>query len=417
MAKIAFFDERLPAPKASSRVSIDSGESDSIARSSFDLALSLADQQHEIRIFSTYRPEDELPPTRGRLEIVRPFRKWNWLEIPRLVPMLMEFQPDILHIIEPRAESLKGFTNALDALIALKQMPLWTKRPALVVSFFDLREKDLRSHQLLFQQSDAISVANEPQLELVVKALKPLKRQPLTAIVPIGGRFASSDAGETLDEWSQESILAGESALNSAVSGALFIPGDIHEHRDPEKLFSALTELLAALENSLPDLQLVFGGGWGQTPIPTRHRLMDIFVRSGFGSRVRLTGPLGLKELRQHLIQARLIFTASLPAESLTPARLFRLALDSSALLLMSERQAEHDALRWLDGVNTFITRDSDWFENLKRVLTEPEEKLNTIRQGLQDFAREAAVDQPGNIMSRLYSSVLSDSNRNGTRP
>ena len=111
MARIAFFTERLPAGGASQ-------ETDAIASFSYELMSSLADQQHEVSVYTTYREDEAGPPSHPRLRVLRPFRRWGWLELPRLVPILMEFQPEILHLIEPRAESLQGLTNAMSALPA-----------------------------------------------------------------------------------------------------------------------------------------------------------------------------------------------------------------------------------------------------------------------------------------------------------
>ncbi|MES2963616.1 MAG: hypothetical protein V4760_06970, partial [Bdellovibrionota bacterium] len=65
MARIAFFTERLPG----NREGIDS---DPIAAFSFDLMMSLADQQHDVSVYTTYR-EGEIgaEPSHPRMRVLR----------------------------------------------------------------------------------------------------------------------------------------------------------------------------------------------------------------------------------------------------------------------------------------------------------------------------------------------------------
>ena len=116
MARIAFFTEKLPS--LDGRSSTDAVEG-AIANYSFELIRSLADQQHDVRVLSTYREGEAIPEGSSRLQIIRPFRSWSWLEIPRLIPTLLEFQPDVLHFIQPHGEALTGWTNAMTAVPSL----------------------------------------------------------------------------------------------------------------------------------------------------------------------------------------------------------------------------------------------------------------------------------------------------------
>ena len=98
MAKIAFFIERLPP------------DADPISGFAYDLIRSLAEQSHEIRIYSTYVEGAPLPPRHPRIEILRPFQSWGWLEIPRVLPLLMEFRPDVFHLIQPGTETRRAMS-------------------------------------------------------------------------------------------------------------------------------------------------------------------------------------------------------------------------------------------------------------------------------------------------------------------
>jgi hypothetical protein len=386
-ARIAFFSERLPP------------DSDPIAGFSYELMRSLADQQYEVHVYSTYRPGDELPPPHPRIMVTRPFQHWSWLEVPRLLPLLMDFRPDILHVIEPRAIALKGLTNALTALPVLSPI---LGRPRLVTSFFNLRADDLKKHAGLLTASDAITTANRPQLRLLMDFLVARKRRPEVAIVPMALRATSA---ERIGE-SQQGDLTAEivSEFLAKIESLILVPGDLDTHSDPRALFVALATVLT----NHPQAGVLFAGGWAGVAPPLRHSLMGIFENQGFGGRVLITGPLNSEEMRRYLRHAYLVFAASLPGEALNLARLFRDALEAESPLMISEHQLEADPLQWRHRENVWLTSQnpSDWTKALSEALSEPE-VLGDIRRRSTDFARLETIDHPGNAMSRLYSTLL----------
>ncbi len=391
MARIAFFTERLPPGN------------DSISEFSYELIRSLADQQHHIHVFSTYREGADLPPSHPRIEIARPFRKWGWLELPRLVPLLMEFRPELIHLIQPRAEAMEGFTSAMSAI---PNMGALLGRPAIVSSFYDFREDELRRHRALLLASHAVTVSNQTQKDVLERFLMetPLSRSPKIIVLPV-----PSAGVKTHDENSETPALsellpdALENFLETNDS-IIFVAGDIGDHREPAKLFSAVAEVLS----KFPHSRVVFGGGWGRIPSKARPILMRIFEEADLGARVFITGPLTANNERRCLARARLAFTVSLPPESLSLARILREALEVSTPLLMSEEQARIDALGWRHAENALFTTSTPegWSKSLADALAS-DELIRSIRSRLPEFTRSEAVDQPGNVMSRVYTSLL----------
>jgi len=381
-ARIAFFTERLPPD-----------DKDPISVFSYELMRSLAEQQHEIRVFSTYREGAALPPAPSRLEILRPFRRWNWFELPRVVPILMHFRPDILHVIQPRAEALEGFTNAMSALPGLVPLPL-SSRPSIVTSMYDLRPESLKAQRALLLASDAVTASNQPQLEMIKAYVEKFRHRPAMTVLPIPG---------TSDGPSDHPSNALLSFMEQHPK-TIFIPGDISELRSVADVFDALAELT----HRIPGSAVVFGGGWGTLGPLKRHELMARFENRGVGSRVFISGPLAEPEERACLTRAFVVFTASLPGESLRLTQVLRNALAASALIIMSRRQAQLDSLPWRDREQALLTEESalDWSSRLAEALSSAEIGP-MIRRRLPDFARTEALDQPGNIMSRLYTRVL----------
>lgn len=371
MARIAFFTESLPP------------QSDIIAEFSYDLIRSLADQQHEIRVFSTYRDGQELPPAHPRIEVLRPFQSWSWLEIPRILPLLIDFRPELIHIVQPRAEALKGFTNAMSALPSLK---LVLGQPVFVTSFYDLRRSLLKTHNLLLRASDAVTVSNSSQQELLSSVLTRAAH-----IVPIPSSTASGEA-------------QADSNLEQFVDDGqvIFVPGDVGDHENIEELFSTLNSVLG----KHPDSKVVFGGGWGSVHAKLRHVLLRPFAERG--SRILITGQLTPNEERLCLRKAHVVFTASLPPESMSLARIFREALKEAAPLLMTLSQSSLDGLNWRNGESALLTTDlpGDWLEALTEALS-PTSEIAKVRENLPEFSRIEAIDLPGNVMSRLYAELL----------
>jgi hypothetical protein len=380
MAKIAFFTERLPPI------------SDAIAEFSYDLIRSLAEQQHEIRVFSTYRPEDSLPPSHPRIEILRPFRSWSLLEVPRLLPLLMDFQPDILHIIQPRAEALRGITGAMSALSGLAPL---IGRTSVIASFYDLREEDFRRLFLILATSHAVTLSTQPQLALAKKFYAKLKRNPLLEILPISGTAPRPIADRVPEALA--AFLASSQEL-------IFVPGDVSDHVSSAQLFEELGHVL----KKKPESSVIIGGGWGTTPPHVRHRLMRKQNDLGVGGRMLITGQLSTDLERHCLKHAKAVMMASLPAESLGAARILREALESCSLLIMGAEQVKADPLTWKHGENALIIPELKGHAGQMLIFAlSKNESIDRIRTGLPEFSRREVIDQPGNVMSRIYAKLI----------
>lgn len=388
-ARIAFFTERLPP------------DEDPISAFSYELMRSLAEQQHEIRVFSTYREGDALPPALPRLEILRPFRRWNWFELPRVIPILMQFRPDILHVIQPRAEALEGFTNAMSALPGLAPL---SGRPSIVTSVYDLRPESLKAQRALLLASDAVTAPTQPQLEMIKAYAEKFRHHPAMTLLPVSGDTCSSGASVSANGNDPTSSSDALLDFMERHPKTIFVPGDISELRSVSDLFTTLAELT----HRIPGSAVVFGGGWGSLGPLKRHELMARFEQRRVGSRVFISGPLTEHGERTCLKRAFIVFTAPLPEESLRLMRVLRNALTASALLIMSRRQAQLDSLPWRDREQALLTEESaiDWSPRLAEALSS-DEIGPMIRRRLPEFARLEVSDQPGNIMSRLYARVL----------
>jgi glycosyltransferase involved in cell wall biosynthesis len=391
MARIAFFSEKLPTESDAQNWAQD--VRDPITAFSFGLITSLADQQHEVRVFSTYREGETPPAQHPRLQIIRPFRNWGWLEIPRLIPILLEFQPEIVHIVQPRAESLRGLTNALTALPAMA--PVMGK-PRFVLSLYDVSPQALNRNKTLLSFTDVIIVTNRHQADEITRWYNG-EKTPLIEIVPL-------PTGETNEATNEIEPLPALDALEARCKKIVLVPGDLTNQRDPVKLVKILNETLS----QIPELGVVFAGGWGNLSVLERRTLMREFEDRGHGARVLLTGPLSASQEQACLAAAQVVFLAALEQSSLALARWIRQSLQAARPLILRDEQCRLDPLNWQDRVNAYIvsTESESWGATLSEALLNGELRAQ-IQRKLPDFTRSEAVDQPGNAMSRIYAQVL----------
>lgn len=383
MSRIAFFTESLPP------------DEDPISTFSFDLVKTLADQQHEVRVFSTYFEGRELPPKHSRIEILRPFRNWGWLEIPKMLPLLLDFEPDVIHLVQPRGAALQGWTNAMNALPSFS---LLLGRPAIVASFYDLHENRLKEHRLLLSASDVVTVSNQPQLDLLNGFYTPQMKRPLSAIVPI----STSSLGVRESEGSENFV---RRFVDEQVA-TLFVPGQIDEQKSPRELFEVLARAIDEFETAA----VVFGGGWGAISQRKRHELMEIFGDAG--SRVLISGALDEETLRFCLSRSSLTILSSLERTSLRLTQVLSEALSCSAVLAMTKEQSLLAAIPWKDRETGFLVAgaDGNWQTSLGnsiRDVLHSEGLVEQIRAHLPDFVRAEGLDHPANTMSRLYADAL----------
>lgn len=390
MARIAFFTESLPP------------NGDVIGRFAWDLIQALAEQEHEIRVFSTYREGEELPESHPRIEIVRPFRKWSLLELPKAVPLLLAFKPDVLHLIQPHQEALSGFSNAMEIVPALRSV---IGNPAMIASFFDLDSKSLRRHRLLLKSIRALTVSNQTQNDLITAHFDAIGSPPEIAVVPMGFgitplRQSTENEIIVFDSVDLDSI----HALKAKFPKLIVVAGPVESHSDPECTFRAIASAL----KFDPQAAAVILDGWGRLPVRARHACEEIIYGSGVANRVLLTGPLDESTQIECISAASCVLVAPLIETRLAFTKFLRSAQRAGNPLVLSVEQARMDPINWRDGENALIRARSphDLADALLLILQNPDlqEKL---RKETVEVSRRDVSDQPGNLVSRLYVKIL----------
>lgn len=422
MARIAFFTERLPPA------------GDTLANFAYSLMRNLADQSHDIRIFSTYTPGAPLPTSHPKIEIIRPFRRWSWLEMPAAVPLLFDFQPEILHFIQPRHEAMRGFTNAMTAAAGLAPA---LGSASVVTSFYDFTTDDLPGLHTLSAASDLVTVSNQAQMTAMrdhffARAHRGrsnrfgfIRRsvEPQFLVLPLPNTETRSDREEADTRTSEaerisssyktSDLLHNLNEITNAGQPMIYIPGQMDSHRDIRAVFQMVEDFL----QNHPRAVVVFGGSWGSIDVTSRHHFRRSLSEK-YPARFLMTGPLESTVERQILRLSHVVCVAPLKVESLDLTRVLRLALEESAVILMTEKQAEYDGLSWKSGENALICGDHPFdiiaaIDDSLQLDRGALSKADRIRTRLAEMTRLEVIDQPANVLSRAYAQVLARRMRN----
>jgi glycosyltransferase involved in cell wall biosynthesis len=368
MARVAFFTESL---------------TDSlIGQLSWEIVQTLCEQNHEVKVITSSDQNLDGLPTHRNLHIVQPFRRWSWLESIPVVPMLLEFRPDILHFAQPRGVRLQGWVNGMNILGATHAM---LGRPLVVTSLFDVTDHQSwrRSLAMVLQQSDFITVTNRVQQQIISRWFvhQPYKVQ----LWPIS-------------RWGLRPLaLASTLPTEIPFTDWAFIPGPVSDHLSSRKLQDTLIELLRAA----PTWGAVIGGGWGAVPPSERKAMMAELHRAGVAERVLWTGELSATQLSHYLQQCRAVVLVSVEHSSLIFANHLRVAISQRKPILISYLQKVAvdvaPASEPLLHLALNLTR-----HELRRAFQQLLSAIDTVVSSTLPVERDT-LDESGNFLSRLY--------------
>jgi len=396
MARIVFFVEDLPHQQKA------------YADFAWPLIRSLADQHHEIRVLTTYRPGVDLPKLHPRIEILSPFSNWSWREVYRVLPLLLGFRPDVLHFIQPRFDLQNTWTHAARWLTPLRHM---LSGPRIVLSLYDIDRRAIDQLGFLIRESDALTVMNPGQKQLLLNRFGPELKIELMAAnleaLPSSEILVSNVNGHATP--SSTEIFQ---RLYDKQSVFLFIPGPLDQHLD----FDASFELVSKVDQHLSRLGqkawYLFSGGWGDTPHRQRDLIRRQLVSLPMDGQVVFAGPQPEAEELIWMQRAQAVWLSPLDPARLAFVRALRVAQAAGASLILSPDQVQQDPIGWQDGTNVFVrgighdVAPNTCFELLVQVLTD-QNLAASVRRPAQELYRRAVLDQPSNSLSRLYKNLL----------
>lgn len=191
----------------------------------------------------------------SKIRVLYPFKKWNWPETFRLFPVLMQEQPELIQIIQPKDLSLFGGFSLLTQLPQIFEQ-FTHRRPALSLALFELSNnyhKWSRGLRSLILAADLITVSTPKQKEWVEEFLIKSRKSKVISYHPslITGALPSQTV-------SSEVTLKTEH-----LSDFTLVPCRV------DRLISPLKDELLQKDQSLVFI------GWGKTSLVRRHFLME----------------------------------------------------------------------------------------------------------------------------------------------
>ncbi len=379
MAKIAFFTERLPS------------NDDDISLFSGTLIQSLGDQHHDIRIFTTDDGSD-WPAPHSRIEIVRPFRKWSWWETAKLIPMLTIDSPEIIHIIQPRHQSLLSFgPSPINFVSALSSFPT---KPRIVLSLYELDKRALDKLRPTLQVASLILVRTQSQ-----------KAELESDWQVAGSRIAviPALALPALSNFETETLPETLSTLVERSDRYVFVPGGLDQHSNLDILFKTL----GALAQEDDGLNFVLQGSWSDLPISKRSEWQDKFKSNSAAGRTLLTGSLSESTESYLFRNAPVVLLATLNPNKLKFWKHSRRALSVGSPLVLASSQVSADELDWSEMGATLNGNSASEIASACLSFLNDEELRHQARERAVELADRQVTDQPANHLTRLYLELL----------
>ncbi len=202
-----------------------------------------------------------------RTQILSPFSSWSLMETPRVIQLLFDYQPELLHCVCPP----QGFSHPLLWLPALTR-PLWShKASCSLPQDLNLTGRLLRQRIRPLVRSCEVVWATHPEQEQALKAVRgedeSQKQRTEIFFSPLIGSVHQSELflERSIDfpQWLQTLIQAEEPAL-------VFIPGSVADETHPLRKVELLKKLRK--QEGL-DLGFIFAQGWGAVSLREKARV------------------------------------------------------------------------------------------------------------------------------------------------
>lgn len=278
--KIIIFSESLP-------------NHDLLGAYAYSLGLALAEQQHEVKIISTKGPVFARTDRCNTLKILYPFKNWSPLELVKILPLFLEFQPQVIFFIQPHIK--KSLINVFHFLP--HALPIMNT-PTRILSLFDLSDPlSWKKNIGLMNACDFITVLSSPQRELILTQSRRLKPNLRVEILPSYLPYESNPSDSSL-------------ATELLPQPYVLVPGPLARHNNPFLLF----EILQAILEAHPKLRVVFSGGWDETNVELKRKLLRPLIESGFSCNLLFTGPIGPQRFMRLAKEAQVLFGSTLSA-------------------------------------------------------------------------------------------------------
>ncbi len=335
-----------------------------------------AETANEIYFVTQNDKDSELIGYHPKVQILRAFRKWNFIEAAKLLPVLFQIKADIFHFIQPQKKI--GLSHAFPILAAFAK----TINTQNILSLIDFDPKLSPGLEAMIAASQLVSVIDPSQAAPIQTRFRRLEIECLPARA-----FQDSSSLEEFEDPQETTYI--------------FLP----ENFDQYDQAANLIRVLVAILKSFPEMHLVCSGSLLDFDLKKRREIMQSLAP--IGSKVQWTGPLSRKKKISYLKSAHAVVFSGLRFSPHLIHENLGLALAAQANIIMTTRQVATSQLPIQNNVHAKVIEESQTESALKELLSTPEIR-KLMRNNLAQLKQLHSEDELGNRLSRMYTKILS---------
>lgn len=345
------------------------------------LVNALAEAQYEIKLLTGAHTYSAFPEFHPHIEIAQSFRHWSIFELIQVFPQIIQWRPQIIHLIPPQKLTLMwktlphmikayGHQLSIKVLSSFWQIPIELSGPYL-------------------SANDMITVANRGQMHHFSSNCRSEPRMELLGL--INDQFAFRPTDQILPD---------------NFTPFLFVPGSLKEYNDPNASLEVCLEIL----QKNPAWRIASSFSPSDLGFRREQEWRLRIKQSRLSGRWYFTGPLNFAQTSQIVHQASAVLTAHMKHESSLLPFLFQASQKSGRALILNSLQVEFDSFPWVHGQNALIStrRARDQLSDLQKLIDRKDISL-AIESSLKELSRKNHFifsDHATNILSRIYQSL-----------
>jgi hypothetical protein len=341
------------------------------------LISSLAEQQHEILVISS---ADQIKSLPAHVECCFAMKRWNFLEIARLMPKLLMFKPEIIHFLIYQQQM-----NSAQFLIAALSKAL----PNVVCTV------SLMSEKLTFRPVDALRYLVQSADVVTGSSVESLGQlRGLKIHVPQQGRSVLSPFF-SLKKKSNAKTNKKIDLKNSYVA----MPFQAVEFDSSQRTF----KLIEATRRHRPILLIGSTNHW-----PSQQRkLFEQWMENQNSIHPWLLSKSDSFDFLEYQINCETVLLAGLTLSTSALSDSFRGAILAKKTLIIDHIQAMIHPKIWKKDVNCWMLNEQSVLTELSHLLCQPDLRLEPIYDSLYELEQQL-VDEPINELNRMHHKALS---------
>lgn len=334
-----------------------------------------AETANEIYFITQNDQDAEFIGYHPKVQILRVFRKWNFIEATKLLPVLMQIRADIFHFIQPQKKI--GLGHAFPILATFAK----TLKTQNILSLIDFDPRLSAGLETMIAASQLVSVIDPSQA------------------APIQTRFKRIEI-ECLPARAYQNLSIEESEPISD-SNYIFLPENFNQYSHPKNLIRVLITQMTML----PNINLICSGSLLDFDLKARREIIRLL--DPVASRVQWTGPLSRQKKMSYLKSASAVVLAGLRFSPHLIHENLGLALGAQAALIVTTRQVTTSQLPIQNNIHAKVVEESQTESALSEILNSSQARMS-MRNNLAQMKQLHSEDELGNRLSRMYTKLLS---------